>query len=85
MRGFVSRSFSRSVVELVGDGVALLLGQGTQVHPFGQVLANQSLGVLVRAPLPRMVRRGEVELRSARLLDPPVTVELAPVIIARTR
>ena len=73
-------SFSGSVVELVGDQVAFFLGQFSHVGSFGQVLPDQSVGVLARPPFPGMVRRGEVELRSTRLFQPRVAVELAAVV-----
>ena len=33
-------------IELVGDGIQLLLGVHGQVRPLGQILAQQAVGVL---------------------------------------
>ena len=46
----------------------------------GQILPDESVGVLVGAPLPAMVRRGEVELHLARRFDLRVAVEFGPVV-----
>ena len=43
---------SWTVVELVGDGVELGLRVARQVGSFGEVLAQEAVGVLVAAPLP---------------------------------
>src|SRR4051812_39030223 len=53
---------SRSAVELSGDGVEVLRGVGGEVGAFGEVLAEQAVGVLVAAALPWTVRVGEVDL-----------------------
>ena len=45
-------NLTRSVVELPGDGVEVILGEPGQVHAFGQVLPQESIGVLVVAALP---------------------------------
>jgi hypothetical protein len=45
-----------TVVEFGGDGVELLLGEAARVSGFVQILAQQSVGVLVGAALPGMVR-----------------------------
>lgn len=37
----------------------VILGQAGQVRPLGQILAQQSIGVLVRAALPGAMRVGE--------------------------
>ncbi len=51
---------SRAGVEQVGNGIELLLAVHGQVRALGQVLADQSVGVLAGAPLPRAVRITEV-------------------------
>jgi hypothetical protein len=40
-----------TVVELVGDGVEFSLRVARQVGSFGEVLAQEAVGVLVAAPL----------------------------------
>lgn len=46
--------------------------------PLREVLAQQPVGVLVGAALPRVVRKREVEGRSRLRLDPPELGELLP-------
>lgn len=45
-------AFSGSVVQIVGDMIALSLCDGAHAHAFGQVLPEQSVEVLVAASLP---------------------------------
>src|SRR5215475_671701 len=59
--GVVAEGFAGAGVELVGDGVELVLGVGAQVGAFGQVVADQAVGVLVGAALPGRVGVGEVD------------------------
>ena len=47
---------TRSVVELPGDGVEVILGVPGQVRAFGQALTQQAMGVFVATPLPKTVR-----------------------------
>ena len=51
-RCLIIKSFSWSLVELVGDPIALSLRDVGQTESFGQVLSDQSVGVLVGASLP---------------------------------
>ncbi len=51
---------SRAGVEQVGNGIELLLAVRGQVRALGQVLADQSVGVLAGAALPGAVRVTEV-------------------------
>ena len=46
-------TFSRARIQAMGDGVQLALGIARQVRALGQVLAQQAIGVLVGATLPR--------------------------------
>jgi hypothetical protein len=57
-----AQGLSRSPVEFVGDGVEVGLGVNRQVCGLGEVLAQQPVGVLIRAPLPGAVRITEVDL-----------------------
>src|SRR5260370_3324827 len=52
---------SRPRVELSSDGVELALSMDTQVSPLREVLAQESVGVLIAAPLPGAVRVAEVD------------------------
>ena len=49
-------NLTRSVVELPGDGVEVILGEPGQVSAFGQVLAQEPVGVFVAAALPGAMR-----------------------------
>lgn len=51
---------ARSAVEAVGDGIQVRLGVHRQVSALGQILAQQSVGVLAGATLPGAVRITEV-------------------------
>ena len=55
-------AFAGSVVELVDGGLELGVGDGGEVGAFGEVLAQQTVGVLVAAALPGGVGVGEVDL-----------------------
>src|SRR5262249_18591914 len=59
--GGVAGGAAGAGVELVGDGVEFCLGVGGQVGAFGQVVADQAVGVLVGAALPGGVGVGEVD------------------------
>lgn len=54
------QALARSVVDLVGNGIELLLAVAAQIRALGQVLAHQAVDVLVGAPLPGAVRVAEV-------------------------
>jgi len=64
----------------VSDRVALSLSQSRHAASFGQVLADQAIGVLVGCSLPRVVGRGEVENGRCALLDGGVVVKLGAVV-----
>jgi hypothetical protein len=55
---------SRPAVELSGDRVEGDLVKATQVGTLGHVLAEQAVGVLVGAALPRAARIAEVDLHA---------------------
>ena len=56
-----AESFSRPSVELPSDGIELSLREVGQVGAFREILAQQAMGVLVDAALPRAVRIGEID------------------------
>ena len=67
-------------VEFAFDIRDLFISDGTKVSPFGKVVTDEPVGVLVAAPLPRVVRMSEEALRSCRRFDwSPVTVLWAVV------
>ncbi len=55
-------TFARARVQPMGNGVQLTLGVARQVRALGQVLAQQPIGVLIGAALPRAVRIGKEDL-----------------------
>ena len=50
------QTFSRARIQAMGDGVQLALRVPRQVRALRQVLAQQPVGVLLGAALPRAVR-----------------------------
>ena len=75
-----AQSFARPVVQVVGDVIALGLREGAQASSLGQVLSKQAVEVLVAASLPRVIRRGEVDLHREALFEQPVVMELGAVV-----
>src|SRR6266498_2075479 len=73
-------SLSRSVVQCTGDLVAPMLGEPLHRRALGDVLSNQSVGVLVRSTLPGSVGSGEVDSHAGRFFDLLVPVELGSVV-----
>ena len=54
-------SFPRSVVEFVGNGIAFGLHEPAHRFSLRPVLSQQTIGVLVAAAFPGVVRTGEVD------------------------
>src|SRR5215467_12020585 len=67
--GVVAQALAGPVVEFGGDGLELGGGPGGQVGAFGQVFAEQAVGVFVAAALPGRVGVGEVDLDAGLLGD----------------
>jgi hypothetical protein len=59
----IAEAFSRTVVEKLLHLAELMLRKTGQVRALGEELADQAVGVLVPAALPRTVRLGEVDLQ----------------------
>jgi hypothetical protein len=55
-----SQALEGTVVDLIGNGIQLLLALAQQVCALWKVLAHQAIGVLVAASLPQTVRIAEV-------------------------
>ena len=68
------------VVDLLDDGVELVLGQVVEAGALGQVAADPPVAVLVASPLPGAVGVGEVGGHAQGLVDQPVAGRLAPVV-----
>ena len=76
----VAQAFARPAVELIVHLLHALLADAPQRLALREVLAQQAVGVLVGAALPRVVRKSEVELDADLLRDLGVGRELlAPV------
>ena len=50
--GFVSQRFSRPLIELSGNSTELCLTMYRQIRALWEVLSQQPVGILIRAPLP---------------------------------
>lgn len=67
-------------VELPSDGIKIGLTEAGKVGALGQILTEQSVGVLVDAALPRAVRISEVDLDAGDLGKPLVLRHFASLI-----
>jgi len=76
-------TFSWARIQPMGDGVQLALGIARQVRALGQVLAQQAIGVLVGAALPRAVRIGKEDPDRQPLRQALVLGHLFPAIIGQ--
>ena len=76
-------AFSRACVQAMGDGIELALRVARQVGTLGQVLAQQSIRVLVGATLPGAVRIGKKDLDGEPFRQARVLSHLFPPIIGQ--
>jgi hypothetical protein len=65
-RGLETQRLARTLVQLARHGIQLRLRVYRQVGPFGKILSQQTIGVLVGTPLPRALRVAEVHLDVSR-------------------
>src|SRR5829696_2890264 len=79
-RSAKAESAAGAVVEESGDLVALLLGESGEVGAFGEILAEETVGVFVGAALPGVVRGGEVEASVQAARDVLEAVEFGAVV-----
>ena len=56
--------------------------EGREVGAFWEVLADEAVGVFVQAPLPGMIRLGEVDVSGKLGCDLSVASELLAVVIS---
>ena len=73
-------SLSRSVVEIVGDVIALCLGDMAHAGASWQILSQQSVEVFIAAALPGVIRRGEVHGEWEALFEERVIVKLRAIV-----
>ena len=71
---------ARAMVEFCGDVVAEPLSEMGEMSTFGQILAEQTVGVFVRAAFPGVVGSGEVEGRAECAFEVLVAMELRSVV-----
>lgn len=71
----------RAGVEAVGDGIEFLLGVDGQVGAFGQVLAQQTVGVFADTALPGTVGVAEVHAHAGGGGEFSMTAHPAPLVI----
>ena len=65
----VVESFSGSIVEFLGDGIQVALGECGEVASFGQVLADEAVEIFVGTALPGGVGIGEVDVDAEVFFD----------------
>lgn len=71
-----TEGFSRSDVELPGHGIGFGLSEAGEIHPLGEILTQQAMGVFVDAALPGAVRVGEVDRNASEFGQPFVVRHL---------
>ena len=76
-------NLTRSVVELPGDGVEVILGEPGQVSAFGQVLPQESIGVLVAAALPGAMRVGKENRHTGHIRQSLMLTHLLALVIGQ--
>ena len=76
-------AFPRARIQAMGNGVQFALRVARQVGPLGQILAQQAIGVLVGAALPRAIRIGKEDLEREPLGQPLVLGHLFPTVIGQ--
>jgi hypothetical protein len=78
--GSVSEPCPGAAVELCGDEVEVGTGVPGQVGALGEVLAQESVDVLVPGPLPRRAGIGEVDFDVGLLRDVEMVRELLATV-----
>ena len=61
-RGFEGQGLSRALIEPLSNGIEVGLGEAREIGSSGEVLSQQTVGVLVAATLPWTARITEVNL-----------------------
>lgn len=75
---------TRAVVKAIRSGVELFLRIGAQIGSLGQVLPDQSVGVLASAALPRAVQIAKVDVHAGLFGQIGMTSHFAPLVIGQT-
>src|SRR6185436_11861889 len=80
LRGSVAEAFAWALVQLPRNGRTLRLREMRHAGPLGEVLADEAVGVFIRAAFPGMMRRGEIHLGRGRSLERCIPMKLRAVI-----
>ena len=81
MRRLECKRFSWLVVQSLHDEGYLLPADLPKVHPFGEVLSDQTVRVLVQSAFPRVVRLCEITLAIENFIDQFVCRKFPPVVV----
>ena len=79
-RGAPAECLAGPVVEALGDVLECGGGVDAQVGPFGEILAQQPVGVFVAASLPRFAGMGEEDALVEQITDPIMGGHLAALV-----
>ena len=78
--GSEAQSLPGAVIEALGGVIQFLPDDGAQVPVLGEVLADQPMGIFVRAPLPGAVGMGKVDDGAQGRGDPFVFGSLRAIV-----
>ncbi len=84
-RAFEAEGFSRTGVQLPGNGIEFLLREATQISSLGEVLPEQAVGVFVDATLPWAVRIGKVDFHTGGSSQALVLGHLLALIVRQRK
>ena len=76
-------AFSRSGIELPGNGIELGLRESSEIGSLGKILAKQAIGILIDAALPRAVRIGEIDRDASDFGKARMLRHLAPLVVGQ--
>ena len=75
-----SQPLSRSHIDFSRNFIAISLSYLTHAHALWKILSQQTVEVLIRATLPRMIRRRKITFDRVNLLKRSVIMELRAVV-----
>ena len=78
---FVIKALTRADIQFVGNGVQLLLAMSGQISALGQVLADQTVNVLVTAALPRAMWVAEIDSYTRSLRNLGMTRHFSSLVV----
>ena len=80
IRCLKAKRLAWSLIELLSNGLHLLIGDRREIAAFWEILPHQPIGILIEAALPTVIRMRKVKLRCQRLGNRFVGGELSAVI-----